>query len=109
MLRHFDPDRQSDWPVADDDEPASVRVSGPVRADSALALLAAVLGGAGIGLLAGFLVSRPLAEGRLVELLPDATTRPYAVFAVRPPTAYLSRAVEAVTDGLRSWLLGPEA
>jgi hypothetical protein len=48
----------------------------------------------------GFVVSRPLAGGRLVELLPNATARTYSVFAVRPG-AYRSNAVEAVTEGLR--------
>lgn len=105
---NLEPERSARWPVAEHGKKGDVQVHGPFRADSALALLAAVLGGAGIGLLAGFLVSRPMAEGRLVHLLPAANTRAYSVYAVRQPSAYSSRAIDAVIDALRSWLEGME-
>jgi DNA-binding transcriptional LysR family regulator len=73
------PEREATWPISDGEGAEEVRVSWPVRADSGLALSAAVLGGAGIGLLPGFLVRGFLADGRLVELLPHARTRTYRV------------------------------
>ncbi len=110
FTQSVDGDGHATWPIMDDDEQrAGVRVSGPLRADSGLALAAAVASGVGIGLLAGFLVSAQIADGRLVELLPDATTRSYTIYALRPRTAYRSLAAETVMESLRAWSAEMEA
>jgi DNA-binding transcriptional LysR family regulator len=101
-------DRSTHWPIADEDERLELPISGPMRSDSGLALLAAVIGGAGIGLLPGFLVSRALTDGRLVELLPQARTGKYGVYGLRPPTAYPSPSATAVLDAMQSWLIDIE-
>jgi len=105
----FEPGRVAAWPVAEGSATSRVPVSGPLRTNSAMALRAAAEAGAGIALLAGFLVSQPLADGRLVELLPGARTASYSIYALRPPSAYPSRAVMTLIDTLQAWLVGLES
>ena len=100
----FGNDRAGYWNVCDASAPEGVRIGGCIRSDSGLALRAAALGGGGIALLPRFLVARPLTDGRLVRLLPAATMPRYAVYALRPPGSYQTKAVETVLGSLQSWL-----
>ncbi len=100
----FDNMRGAHWEVTDASSAQGVQISGPVRSNSGLALRSAVLGGAGVGLLPQFLVSRPIRDGRLLSLLPQASMPRYAVYALRPPGSYLTKATETVLASLQSWL-----
>lgn len=92
-------------------EPArvSVTVGGPLRANNSEVLREAVLAGLGIGLLPDFSAAAALKAGRLRELLPG--WRPVgffgdAVYALRPWSPRVPRAVRALVDHLREALGG---
>lgn len=85
----------------------SVRVSGPLAANNSEALREAALAHLGIALLPDFTAEAALAGGQLVEVLP--TWQPVGAFgdgiwAVRPHTAQVPRAVRALVDWLRAAL-----
>lgn len=80
--------------------PASVRVSGSLVTNSGEALRRMVIEGAGIGLLAGFLVSDDLDAGRLVRLLPEYRPVEMSMNAVYPHRHHLSAKVRTFIDML---------
>lgn len=80
--------------------PASVRISGSLVTNSGEALRRMVIEGAGIGLLAGFLVSDDLDAGRLVRLLPEYRPVEMSMNAVYPHRHHLSAKVRAFIDML---------
>lgn len=80
--------------------PASVRISGSLVTNSGEALRRMVIEGAGIGLLAGFLVSDDLDAGRLVRLLPEYRPVEMSMNAVYPHRHHLSAKVRIFIDML---------
>jgi DNA-binding transcriptional LysR family regulator len=90
-------------------EPVIVAVDGPLRANNSEALRAAVLGGLGIGLLPDFSAATHLGPRQLVEVLPQ--WRPVGffgerIYAIRPWSARVPRAVQCLVDHLREALAG---
>jgi len=88
---------------------ASVAVKGSFAANNSEALREAALGGLGIALLPDFSAQSGLASGKLVAVLP--AWRPVGAFgdklyAIRPYSPYVPRAVQAVVEYLRSTLKG---
>jgi len=84
-----------------------VTVAGPLRANNSEVLRDAVLSGLGIGLLPDFSAAAALRAGRLRELLPG--WRPVgffgdAVWALRPWSPQVPRAVRALVEHLRGAL-----
>lgn len=69
----------------DGEEPVSVRVQPRYRANSADALVPALVEGVGIGIMADYFIMPHLADGRLVELLPDWSVPPGPLYLVTPP------------------------
>ena len=84
-----------------------VRVRGPLRASSDLALREAVLGGLGLARLPSFLVAGDLAEGRLKCLFAAWTPKPEAIHACYPHRRHLPAKVRAALDFFAS-VYGPE-
>ncbi|MFL6839428.1 MAG: LysR family transcriptional regulator [Bradyrhizobium sp.] len=80
--------------------PASVRISGSLVTNSGEALRRMVIEGAGIGLLAGFLVRDDLDAGRLVRLLPEYRPVEMSMNAVYPHRLHLSAKVRTFIDML---------
>lgn len=80
--------------------PASVRISGSLVTNSGEALRRMVIEGAGVGLLAGFLVSDDLDAGRLVRLLPEYRPVEMSMNAVYPHRHHLSAKVRTFIDML---------
>ncbi|KRQ06340.1 LysR family transcriptional regulator [Bradyrhizobium manausense] len=80
--------------------PASVRISGSLVTNSGEALRRTVIEGAGIGLLAGFLVRDDLDSGRLVRLLPEYRPVEMSMNAVYPHRHHLSAKVRTFIDML---------
>lgn len=80
--------------------PASVRISGSLVTNSGEALRSMVLEGAGICLMAGFLVQDDLEAGRLVRLLPEYRTVEISMNAVYPHRHHLSAKVRTFIDML---------
>ncbi|WKB51294.1 LysR family transcriptional regulator [Eleftheria terrae] len=90
-------------------ERVSVPVSGPLKANNSEVLREAVLGGLGIGLLPDFSALSGLRSGQLRQLLPE--WRPVGffgerLFAIRPWSAQVPRAVQCFVDHLRGALAG---
>jgi DNA-binding transcriptional LysR family regulator len=85
----------------------SVSVSGPLAANNSEALREAALAGLGIALLPDFSVGTALADGRLVEVLSawqSVGAFGDGIWAVRPHSAQVPRAVRALVDWLRAGL-----
>jgi DNA-binding transcriptional LysR family regulator len=88
-------------------ERVSVAVQGPLRVNNSEVLRDAVLAGLGLGQLPDFSAAAALRAGRLQALLPD--WRPIgsfgdAIYALRPWTPQVPRAVRALVEHLRAAL-----
>lgn len=88
-------------------ERVSVAVQGPLRVNNSEVLRDAVLAGLGLGQLPDFSAAAALRAGRLQALLPD--WRPVgsfgdAIYAIRPWTPQVPRAVRALVEHLRTAL-----
>ncbi|HEY1385180.1 MAG TPA: LysR substrate-binding domain-containing protein, partial [Dongiaceae bacterium] len=79
-------------------EPASARVKGSLRTNSAEALRIAALHGIGIFLAPSFLVADDLEEGRLVRLLPDYRPVAFAINAIYPSRAHVPAKIRGFID-----------
>lgn len=87
-------------------------IDAPIRpalqADNALVLRRAALDGAGVALLAEFLIADDLAAGRLVEVLPALRPRANDISLVYPPSPHLARKVRTFIDFLKqAWAPRP--
>ena len=86
-------------------ERIAVSVDGPLKANNSEVLREAVLGGAGIGLLPDFSAAAHLGPRQLVAVLPE--WRPLGffgdgIYAIRPWSPQVPRAVQCLVDHLRS-------
>lgn len=84
-----------------------VSVDGPLRANNSEVLRQAVLGGAGIALLPDFSAAGHMGPRQLVQLLPQWRPLGFfgdSIFAIRPWTAQVPRAVQCVVEHLRGAL-----
>lgn len=89
-------------------ERAVVTVNGPLRANNSEVLREAVLGGLGIGLLPDFTASL-LKPRSIVQVLPQWRPQGFFgehLFAIRPWTPQVPRAVQCLVDHLRASLAG---
>jgi DNA-binding transcriptional LysR family regulator len=81
-----------EWSFMRDGVTTAVRVSGKIQINDGMALVAAGVAGGGVMVIDRLLVSQELAEGSLVQLLPDYHLRPgqpvYAVYPARPWLAF---------------------
>jgi len=92
------------WPVTNTHgEKIPFRVSSPpaVTADSASALLAFALAGAGVALLPDWLVQPEIDAQRLCHLLPDHRFPPQGIFALYPNTRHVPEKVRRFIDFLQ--------
>jgi DNA-binding transcriptional LysR family regulator len=86
------------------DQRITVPVTGQLAANNSEALREAALTGLGIALLPDFSAQASLQQGELVQVLPD--WRPLGafaeqIFAIRPYSPHVPRAVTALVDYLR--------
>lgn len=77
-------------------EDAAVRPVGPLVTDNGDAMLPALCGGLGIARLPDFIVDSEIADGRLVELLPDWSSGSIALHLMTPPSPLRPARVEAM-------------
>jgi len=63
----------------------TVRVRGPLKTDSMMALRTAALNGVGVAAAPLYMVSADLIDQRLLRVLPSLELEPYSLFAVFPP------------------------
>lgn len=97
------------WAFVRDGERVTVPVSGPFSANNSEVLRDAASAGVGIALLPDFSAQSALLAGRLVEVLPQwANVDAFgeALFAVRPYSAHVPRAVSAFVDHLKTAFAG---
>lgn len=102
-LRH-----SGSMPSGKRNERISVPVSGPLRANNSEVLREAVLGGLGIGLLPDFTAADALREGHLQQVLSDWKPVGFfgqQIYAIRPWTAQVPRAVRCLVDHLKQSFL----
>ena len=84
--------------------PITVPVSGPIEANSPLAVRAAALAGLGFAFVPDFIAMAELKAGRLVTVLDEFITDGAGIFAVYPHRRYLPAKVRALVDFLAQWL-----
>jgi len=96
-LRFLAPDgRPRDWAFAGrDGSTGVVRVDGPVVVDDGESLMAAAEAGAGLVQAMDFMVARPIAQGRLIEVLRTYSTRGPSISALAAPGRHGSPRVRA--------------
>jgi DNA-binding transcriptional LysR family regulator len=90
-----------EWRFEAAGEMVAVPIRGRVRLNNRYAIRQAALRGLGIALLQHYMVADDIAAGRLVQLLPDALSRPLPIHIVYPSRAVLTRRARLVID----WLL----
>ena len=94
----------SNWPfLGENAEIISVSVSGPIEANSPLAVRAAALSGLGFATLPEFIAEPDIESGRLVTALEDRIVRGGGIFAVYPHRRYLPAKVRVLVDFLVQW------
>lgn len=90
-----------DWTLAQGGRRETVHVSGPLEANSSLALREAALRGLGIARMPWFVVGEDLAAGRLQRVLPDWTLPSQGIHVLVAARAHLPPKVRAFTGFLR--------
>jgi DNA-binding transcriptional LysR family regulator len=88
------------WRFTKDGKSASVRPSGPLRVNNGDAMMPALIGGTGLGILPEFILRDALAAGRLEKLLPDWSLPSGGVYWVTPPGGPRPKRVEVLADFL---------
>jgi len=88
------------WRFTKGSKSASVRPSGPLRANNGDAMMPALLAGTGLGILPKFFLREALASKQLERLLPDWSIPLGAIYWVTPPEGPLPRRVEVLRDFL---------
>jgi DNA-binding transcriptional LysR family regulator len=88
------------WRFTKDGKSASVRPSGPLRVNNGDAMMPALIGGTGLGILPEFILHDALAAGRLERLLPDWSLPSGGVYWVTPPGGPRPKRVEVLADFL---------
>lgn len=79
----------------------TIDVVGRYRANTFVAARAAILAGTGIGLLPDYSCAQDIADGRLVEILPEYTLDEDPTYALYPHRKFLSANVKAFVDYLQ--------
>lgn len=79
-------------------EEVAVRLTGPLRTDNGDAMVPALVAGLGIARLPDFIVDAELADGRLVAILPEWTSRPVSLHLLTPPGTLRPARVEALIE-----------
>jgi DNA-binding transcriptional LysR family regulator len=88
-------------------EVVALRLSGPLRANNADALMPALLAGLGLAVQPDFVVSQALEDGRLEVVMPGWGAPPIALHLVMPPGGPRPARVEALADFLAQRLSRP--
>ncbi len=103
-LHYPRPGEQAGWTLLRGSERAVVPVAGPFAANNSEALRDAALAGLGIALVPDFSAQAALKAGQLQQVLPGWRVEGQfseSLYAIRPYSAYVPRAVEAFVGYLR--------
>lgn len=97
------------WPFRDaEDRDRGVRITGPVRANSGLFLVALAVAGVAIVIEPDFIVGPHVLAGRLVPILRHFVLPPAGIHVVYPSRRHLSAKVRAFADFLAQRFVEPE-
>lgn len=88
----------NEWTLTGPDGPVRIKVGGKVRANNGDILTQIVLDGGGLMCQPSFLVGDAIADGRLVQVLPDYALPSIGIFAVYPSRKYLSAKIRTFVD-----------
>jgi DNA-binding transcriptional LysR family regulator len=91
-------ENRATWRLTDGTREETLQVEGAISSDDHLLLQAAVLAGAGVGLLPGISAAADVAAGRLVRLLPEWSGRGVSLFFVHAPMAKVPARITAFRD-----------
>lgn len=89
-----------EWRLKRQDEEATARIAGPIKADNGDMLRLAALSGAGLIFQPLFIVSEDLEAGRLVQVLADYASAELGIYAMYPSRKHLSAKVRTFVDFL---------
>jgi DNA-binding transcriptional LysR family regulator len=92
----------SSWTLKRGKASETVRVSGPLKVNSSLALRIALLQGLGLAHMPYFVVGEDLSSGALVRVLPEWTLVEHGIFALTAERELLPRKTRAFIDFLRA-------
>jgi DNA-binding transcriptional LysR family regulator len=95
------------WAMARGGRSETVRVSGPLKANSSLALQQALLQGLGIARIPRFIVGEDLARGRLVQVLPAWSLPEQGIHALMSAREHVPQKTRAFIDFFRERLGDP--
>jgi DNA-binding transcriptional LysR family regulator len=94
---------ETDWDLVNGRKKARVHVSGPVSGRDFNSVSTFVYRGHGVGLLPSTYCDTPLAEGKLVRLLPQWTSPQIPVFSVYPSRKFLPARLSVFLQALAAW------
>lgn len=97
----------SSWVLKRGKTTETVRVSGPLKANSSLALRNALLQGLGLAHVPYFVVGEDLARGALVRVLPEWTLPEHGMFALTVEREFMPRKTRAFIDFFRERIGDP--
>lgn len=97
----------SRWELTRGPKRETVRVRGPLLANSSLALHRALLQGLGLARVPLFIVGDDLAQGRLVQVLPEWQSPEQGIFALTTARDHLPRKTRAFIECFRARLGDP--
>lgn len=90
-----------DWQFKRNSEHYTLKVSGNFSSNNAVALRKSVLAGNGLAYLPTCLIYDDLNEGKLVEILPEHTSKVVGIYAVYPYTRKPAKRIKALIEHIR--------
>jgi len=94
---------ESEWQLVSARKKVDVHVSGSISSRDFDSVSGFVCRGHGIGLLPSTYCEEPIAEGRLVRLLPQWSSPPISLFAVYPGRKFLPSRLHLFLEALAAW------
>jgi len=94
---------ECDWDLISGRRKVRVHVSGPVSSRDINSITAFVQRGHGIGLLPATFCDEPIAEGKLIRVLPKWASSPVPVFAVYSSRRFLPLRLNVFLEALAAW------
>ncbi|MEO5332726.1 MAG: LysR family transcriptional regulator [Magnetococcus sp. YQC-5] len=88
------------WRFSQGSEERVVRIKGPLQVNNGDAMRVAVRAGVGVAVFPDFLIEEDLRVNTLIPLLPEFEMPQLGIYAVYPPTRYLSAKVRKFVDFL---------
>ncbi|KPA53277.1 LysR family transcriptional regulator [Photobacterium leiognathi subsp. mandapamensis] len=95
---------QQTWTLTGNGQSHAVAVSGALKCDDGDVLLEATLCGLGVGIFPPWMASQGLAQGKLVEVLPEYQEQTLPMYAVYPKDVYIPYRIQCFIDFLKQHL-----